>query len=156
MNPAAVPIILGGAKIGKELAKTQSEIQKNAFHYDFTGLVTGLFLILAFAKGIEVYVQIVSGVQGFWFSILRTAGVAMPTNAPPAIVQLVNEGYAGIQYWDLIKGLCIAIVGAEWLRYKDVLSYAGHGVFAMILGFFALITVPSLMKRLKENQVLSN
>jgi hypothetical protein len=55
----------------------------------------------------------------------------------------------------MIKFLCVAIIGLEWLRYKDQLSYAGHGVFALLGGFFVLITVPDLFRKLKENRLIT-
>lgn len=153
---AVAPIIIEGGKIAKAVAKQQSEIQQYTFNYDFTRLVTGLAIIFIFAKAIEVYVQITSGATSAWLSILKVFGIATPTNAPQPLVQLVTTGFAGIKYWDLVKGIMTLIILLEWLKVKDNLTYVGHGAFALIIGFFALITIPGLFQKLKEAKVLAH
>lgn len=140
----------------KKIYDVSKQLQEQSLGYNFTGLLTGLVFIFIFAKLIEAYVSITTGATSAWLGIIKTFGFNVPTNAPNAIVSLVQTGFGGIKYWDMIKGLMILIIGLEWMKAdkSKQLSYAGHAAFGLIMGFFALITFPSLVQRLKEIQVL--
>lgn len=143
----SLPAIIGGAK------KTDQLLQEKV-GYDFLGLITKMILVFALAKALETYVHLVNGGQSIWLGILSFVGVKVPTTAPSFIVQLVTTGFNGIKYWHLVSAFMMILLFYEWYSVKDKITPMTTGVFALLGGLLAVVTLPDLFNQIKEAQIL--
>lgn len=95
--------------------------------------------------------------NGFIKIMLGVLGSQVPTVVPQSIADFYTNGYHGVTYWDAVKGFSIFLVYLEYSRYTNANRKFGgkpsamtQGIFAVIMVFLALITVPELYQRIKD------
>ncbi len=155
--------IIVGAKVASKVAQEGAKLSADIFKYDFVNLITKLII---FFVGAYIVAKIFEGIifsQGLVVSFSALFGLKLPQSLPEPIVQFFQEGIKGFRYWDFVKTLAILLVIMEfnnWLEEQKVRgikpSPMTMGVFGVLIGGMALITIPELFTRFKEIRQMSN
>ena len=129
------------------------------YGYDFFGLIQKLVIFYVVALIIAKYYEAVKYGSGFIGFIAGLFGYEIPKVFPESLMRFFDTGYNGIKYWDLIHIIAILLITAEAMRHEHANQPGGMnptswGIFGLMGGFIGLISVPSLLQRMKEQTVL--
>ncbi len=159
----AVQTLIVAGSVAKKAKEKGSEVSIDLFKYDFVNLITKLVIFFVFSYIVaKIFEAIIFG-QGLVVSFVALFGVKLPTSLPEPIVNFFQEGIKGFRYWDFIKVLGILLVVMEMANWLDQQRKLGikpspmtMGVFTVLIGGMALITIPELIQRSKEIRSMSS
>ena len=159
---AAQGIIIG-AKVAQKTLEESSKLSSDIFKYDFVNLITKLVIFFVFSYVIaKIFEAIIFG-QGLVVSFVALFGLKLPQSLPEPIVNFFQEGIKGFRYWDFIKTFAILLVIMEFNNWLTEQAARGIrpspmtiGVFGVLIGGMALITLPEVWQRAKEIRNMSN
>lgn len=177
---SAIPVALGmgvlkkiaaqAASSGASAANQASGLSKEIFGYDFIALITKLtiFYVVAylFAKFMEAIIYGGNFLNSFVLGAGSLFGLKIPKKEvfPKVLVDLFIDGYGPqkIVYWDIVKSLSLALVIFEAIQYLNANKKVGAdpspftiGIFTLIVGAIAVVTIPDIFKRGKPYITLS-
>lgn len=170
-----VPIALAGTLLKTGIASKLGSIgiqkAKNAsielYGYDFVGLLTKLVIYFIVAYFIEKYIYFTQQkpINSFLSGIFGAIG-GLPLFAISATVLKYfdsSQVNSGIKFWDIVKGGAIALVIWEmWNFYNGQKILGGKaspmtlGLFGLIISLLAFITIPDVLKKVQEKNILFN
>ena len=136
----------------------QAQSLDKRLDFDFSNLIIKLaiFFILAYAIN-KLFEAIILG-QNTLFAFLGLFGVNLPATLPQSIVTFMTDGFHGVKYWDVVKLIGIILVVMEWhiwFQGKENPSPLTSGIFFVLITGMSIFTIPELLKRVKEMQILS-
>jgi len=147
--------VIVGAGTAAKLAKGVQVGAKELFGYDFIGLIVKLFIFQLVALLIAKFIETVLGANTVIKGIAGLLGYSIPKFLPQQLTDFFTNGWMGVRYWDVIKGISITVVIMEYSNYRTQTlqqgqepSPATEAVFYLIIGFFLIITVPELYNRI--------
>ena len=159
----AIQGIIVGAKVASKVAQEGAKLSSDIFKYDFVNLITKLVIFFVFSYVVaKIFEAIIFG-QGLIVSFVALFGLKLPQSLPEPIVNFFQEGIKGFRYWDFIKTFAILLVIMEFNNWLTEQAARGIrpspmtiGVFGVLIGGMALITLPEVWQRAKEIRNMSN
>jgi len=150
-------VLSGGVKAGKAGQK----FLHDELGYDFIGLGTKIVFFFVVAYFInKVFEAIIFG-GNVLASFMALFGVKAPSSLPEQLIKFFTDGIGGFRFWDIVKVLATLLVIMEAFNYIENQKLKGLkpspltlGVFSVIIIGLGLITVPEIIQRLKEKQIL--
>ena len=170
LNLGFIPPTLAAARAAFGGAKKSQEFSAEVLGYDFIGLIMKLVVYFTIAWFADKYVKYIINptAPSIIVSIFGALG-GLPIFALAAWIKSLfesqvtapTEGKLPFKYWDIIKGGAIMLVIWEWSRYKNSQEALGgatspmtNGIFMALLGLLSLMTIPDVVQKLKEMQII--
>mgnify|MGYP001562923723 CR=1 FL=1 len=153
----AATVAVQAADIALKVRQEGSRVSTELYGYDFIQLLMKILFFQIAAYAIAKYMDLVIGIASGWRTLLQILGFNTPNFFPQQFVDFYKNGYRGVRYWDIIKGLTVLLIILEYSNYRKTQINLGYtpsvmteAVFWLIIGFFLAITVPELYQRVKE------
>src|SRR5574341_2066521 len=123
VGPAAVILAGQAARTGFKQAQIGS---KEIFGYDFVGLAVKVLFFQLVALLIAKFIETVAGGNTVIKGIALLLGYKVPNFLPQPLLDFFTNGWNGVRYWDVIKGITIAIVLMEYNNYRTQTRQLGQ------------------------------
>jgi hypothetical protein len=151
------------ASVGTAVVKGGQAVSKEIYGYDFVSLLIKITLFQLLALLIAKYIEFVLGTTNIITNIAKFLGFNVPQFLPQWFVDFYQNGFNGIKYWDVVKGLTIVLLIMEYNNYQKTQKALGgdpqpftQGVFFLLIGFFVMITIPELVQRFKDTTAMTS
>jgi len=142
----------------KDVLVEGGALSKEIFGFDFVLFFIKLVLYFTVALVIDKIHFLIVGTANIAGTLLLAIGIKLPTEEPEFLQKLFSdEGFNGLQYWDLVKYGAIVLTILEFFMYYNNLKKQGGkpspftiAIFGLVLVLLTAFTLPDLIEKLKS------